>query len=132
MDAAEEPSRSIAAATPLLFIGPVNHENNKGKSIDSVATLSTMLVEPTYLQQISNATFAGDDMTKFAILAQGLSPNFRIVHHGGVPLVVQCHDSREQIVLPSSSSFQTLALKECHGSSLAGHLGTHRTLELLC
>ena len=42
-----------------LSVGPVNHGNNKGKSIDSVATLSTVLVEPTYLQQISNATFAG-------------------------------------------------------------------------
>ena len=89
-------------------VGPVNHGNNKGKSIDSVATLSTVLVEPTYLQQISNATFADADMKKFIELAQGLSPNFWIVHRGGVPLVVQCHDSREQIVFPSSGGFQTL------------------------
>ena len=71
-------------------------------------------------------------MENFAELAQGLSPDFRIVHHCGVPLVVQCHDSCEQIVLPSSSGFQTLALEECHGSSLAGHFGTQKTLELLC
>ena len=50
MDAAEKPSRSTPAAAPLLSIGPVNHENNKGKSIDLAATLSTVLVEPTYLQ----------------------------------------------------------------------------------
>ena len=95
MDAAEEPSRSTPAAAPLLSVGPVNHENNKGKSIHSVATLSTVLVEPTYLQQISNATFADADMKKFVELAQDLSPDFWIVHHGGVPLVVRCHDSRE-------------------------------------
>ena len=131
MDAAEEPYRSTAAATPLLSVRPVNHKNNKGKSIDSVATLSTVLVEPTYLQQISNATFADADMTKFVEISQGLSPNFRIVHHGGFPLVVRCHDSREQIVLPTSGGFQILALEECHGSSLAGYLGTLKTLELL-
>ena len=128
MDAAEEPSRSTAAATPLLSVGPINHENNKDKSIDSVATLSTMLVEPTYLQQISNATFVDADMKKFVELAQGLGPNFWIVHHGGIPLVDWCHDSCEQIVLPSSGGFQTLALEEYHGSSLAGHFSTHKTL----
>ena len=70
-------------------------------------------------------------MKKFVELAQGLSPNFWIVCHGGVLLVVQCHDSREQIVLLSSGGFLTLALKECHGSSLAGHFGASKTLELL-
>ena len=45
--------------------------------------------------------------------------------------MVRCHDSREQIVLPSSGGFWTLALEECHGSSLAGHLGARKTLELL-
>ena len=64
-----------------------------------------MLVEPTYLQQISDATISNAGIKKFVELAQVLSPNFRIVHHGGVPLVVQCHDSREQIALPSSSGF---------------------------
>ena len=49
MDAAEEPSKPTPAAAPVLFVGPVNHGNNKGKSIDSVATLSTVLVKPTYL-----------------------------------------------------------------------------------
>ena len=87
-----------------------------------------MLVEPKYLQQISNATFADADMRKFVELAQGLSPNFRIVHCGGVALVVQCHDSREEIILPSSGGFRTLILEEYHGSSLAGHLGTSKTL----
>ena len=81
--------------------------------------------------KISNATFADADMKKFVELAQSLSPDFRIVHRGGVPLVVRCHDSYEQIVLPSSGGFQTLALEECHGSSLAGHLGARKTLELL-
>ena len=132
MDTAEEPSRSTAAATPpLLSVGPVNHENNKGKSIDSVATLSTVLVEPTYLQQISNAAFEDADMKKFVELAQSLSPDFRTVHRGGVPLVVRCHDSCEQIILPSSGGFRALALEECHGSSLARHLGARKTLELL-
>ena len=130
MDAAEEPSRSIPAAASLLSIRPVNNENNKGKSIDSVAILSIVLVEPTYLQQISNATFADADMKKFVKLAQGLSPEFRIAHRGGVLLVVWCHDSCKQIVLPSSGGFQTLALEECHGSSLSRHLGAHKTLEL--
>ena len=69
MDAAEEPSKPTPAAASLLSIGPVNHGNNKGKSIDSVVTLSTMLVEPTYLQQISNNTFADADMKKFVELA---------------------------------------------------------------
>ena len=63
-------------------------------------------------------------MKKFVELAQSLSPNFWIVHLGGVPLVVRCHNSREQIVLPSSGGFRALALEECHGSSLAGHLST--------
>ena len=69
MDAAEKPSRSALAAAPLLSIGLVNYENNKGKSIESVATLSTVLVEPTYLQKISNATFVDDDMKRFVDLA---------------------------------------------------------------
>ena len=133
MDAADEPSKPTPTAAPPLFsVGPVNQENNKGKSIDSVATLSTVLVEPTYLQRISNATFADADMKKFVELAQSLSPDFRIVHYGGVPLVIRCHDSCEQIVLPSSGGFRALALEECHGSSLAGHLGARKTLELLC
>ena len=132
MDAADEPSKPTpTAAPPLLSVGPVNQENNKGKSIDSVATLSTMLVKPTYLQRISNATFADADMKKFVELAQSLSPDFWIIHRGGVPLVVRCHNSCEQIVLPSSSGFRALALEECHGSSLAGHLGARKTLELL-
>ena len=46
-------------------------------------------------------------------------------------MVVRCYDSREQIVLPSSGGFRTLALEECHGSSFSGHLGTQKTLELL-
>ena len=50
MDVAEKHSKSTAAAAPLLYIRPVKHGNNKGKSIDLVATLSTVLVEPTYLQ----------------------------------------------------------------------------------
>ena len=70
-------------------------------------------------------------MKKLIELAQGLSPDLRSVHCGGVPLVVWCHDSREQIVLPSSGGFWTLALEEYHGSSLAGHLGTRKILELL-
>ena len=70
-------------------------------------------------------------MKKFVELAKGLSLNFRIVHRGGAPLVVQCHDSCEQIVLPSSGGFQILALEEYHGSSLAGHPGARKTLEIL-
>ena len=123
MDAAEEPSKPTpTAAPPLLSVGPVNQENNKGKSIDSVATLSTVLVEPTYLQKNSNATFSDADIKNFVELAQSLSPDFRIVHCSGVPLVVQCHNSREKIVLPSSGGFRALALEECYGSSLAGTL----------
>ena len=76
MDAAEEPSKPTPAAAPLLSVGPVNHGNNKGKFIDSVAKLSTVLVKPTYLQQIRNVTFADADMKKFVELAQGLSPGF--------------------------------------------------------
>ena len=123
IDAAEEPSKPTLAAAPLLFAGPVNHGNNKGKSIDSVGTLLTVLVEHKYLQKISNATFADADMKKFIELAQGLSPNFWIVHCGGIPLVFRCHDSREQIVLPSSGGFQILELKEYHGSIFLEHLG---------
>ena len=131
MNAAEEPFRSTAAATPLLYVGPVNYENNKGKSIDSVETLSTVLVEPIYLKKIGNATFSDADMKSFIELAQGLSPKFWILHCGGVSLVVWYHDFREQIVLTSSGGFWTLTLEECYGSSLAGHLGTCKTLELL-
>ena len=58
MNAAGKPSKPTPAATPLISIGPVKHGNNKGKSIDSVATLSTVLVEPTFLQLISYVTFA--------------------------------------------------------------------------
>ena len=128
MDAAKEPYNPTPASTLLLSVGPVNHGNNKGKSIDLVETLFTVLVEPTYLQRISNATFINVDMKKFVELAQGSSPNFRIVQRGGVPLVVRRHDSREQIVLPSSGGFWIFALKECHGSSLAGHFSALKTL----
>ena len=43
MNAAEEPSNPTPAAAPLLSVGPVNHGNNKDKSIDSIAALSTVL-----------------------------------------------------------------------------------------
>ena len=46
-----------------------------------------MLVEPTYLQKISNATFYNANIKNFIELAQGLSPNFWIVYRSGVPLV---------------------------------------------
>ena len=129
MNAAEEPSWPTPAASALLFIGPVNDGNNKGKSINYIVTLCTMLVEPTYLQKISNATFSNANMQKFVELAQILSHDFWIIHCGGIPLVFQCSDSLEQIVLPSG--FQILATIECHGSSLTGHLDTCKTLELL-
>ena len=45
--------------------------------------------------------------------------------------MVQCHNSREQIVLPSSGGFRMLAVEECHGFSLAKHFGARKTLELL-
>ena len=45
--------------------------------------------------------------------------------------MVRCYDSHEQIVLPSSGGFQTLALEEYHGSSFAVHFGICKTLELL-
>ena len=88
MNAAEEPSKPTPAAAPLLFVRSVNHGNNKGKSIDSVTTLSKVLVEPIYLQQISNATLADADKKKFVDLDQGLRPELWIFHCGGVPLVV--------------------------------------------
>ena len=132
MDADEEPSKPTPAATLLLSIRPVNHGNNKGKPINLVAILSTMLVKPTYLQWTSNATFADADMIKFFELTQGLSPNFWIVYRLGVPLVVQHYNSSEQIVFPSSGGFQTLEIKKYHGYSLSGHLGTRKPLELLC
>ena len=69
MDTAEEPSKPTPAASPLLSVGPVNLGNNKGKSIDSVATLSTLLVEPTYLEKNSNSTFADADIKKFVEFA---------------------------------------------------------------
>ena len=122
MDAAKELSKPTPAATPLLSVGPVNHGNNKGRSIDSVATLSTVLVEPTYLQWISNATFSDVDIKNFVELAQGLSPDFWIVHHGGIPLVVQCYDSREQIVLPNSGGFGHWHLKNITRLVLQGTL----------
>ena len=98
MNTAEKPSKLTPAPAPHLSVGPVNYRNNKCKSIDSITILSTVLVEPTYLQSISNATFSDANMKKFIELAQGLSLNFQIVHLGGVPLVVWCHNSREQIV----------------------------------
>ena len=88
MDAVKKHSKPTLAAIPHLSIGPVNHGNNKGKSIDSVITLTTMLFKPSYLHQISSATFANADIKKLVELAQGLSPEFQIVHCGGVPLVV--------------------------------------------
>ena len=90
-----------------------------------------MLVEPIYMQCISNSTFSDADLKMFVELTQALSPNLRNVHCCSAPLVVRCQDSFEQIVLPSSCGFQALALEECHGSSLSGHLGARKTLELL-
>ena len=68
MDAAEKPCKPTPAATPFLSVEPVNYGHNKGKSIDSVAILSTVLVKLTYLQLISNATIANADK-KFVELA---------------------------------------------------------------
>ena len=116
----------------LLYVGPVNHRNKKGKSIDSVALLSTVLVEPIYLQLTSNTTFFDANIAKSVEFAQGLSPKFQIIHYDGIPLVVQCYDSHEQIVLPSFSGFQTLEIEEYHISSLIRHLGACKTFELFC
>ena len=49
MDAAGEPSKPTFAVAPFLSVGPVNHGNNKIKFINSVATLSMILVKPTNL-----------------------------------------------------------------------------------
>ena len=111
MDTAEEPSKPTPAATLLLSIGPVNHGSNKGKSNDSVATSPTMLVEPIYLQPISNATFSNANMKKIVELAQSLRLDFRIVHFSGVPLVVQCHDSCEQLFCQVLVVFRHYLLK---------------------
>ena len=109
----------------------MNHENNKGKSIYSVEKLSTVVAKPSYLQQISNASFFNADMKRFVDWAQSISPSFWIVHCGGVLLVVQRYYSYEQIVFLSSSGFLTLEIEEYHGSSLKEHLGANKILELL-
>ena len=67
-------------------------------------------------------------MNKFVYLAQSLNPNFWIAHYISVPLVVQYYDSCEPIVLPSFGGFWILTFEEYHGSSLSGHLGTHKIL----
>ena len=69
MHAAEEHFQPTRSAAPLLSVGPVNYGNNKGKSIDSVATLSTVLVELKYLQKNSNSIFFDADIKKFIDLA---------------------------------------------------------------
>ena len=69
MNAAEEPSKPTPAADLLLSVWTVNHESAKGKSIDSVKTLFTVLVEPTYLPQISNSTLVDADIKNFYELA---------------------------------------------------------------
>ena len=122
MDADEEPSKPTPAATLLLSIRPVNHGNNKGKPINLVAILSTMLVKPTYLQWTSNATFADADMIKFFELTQGLSPNFWIVYRLGVPLVVQHYNSSEQIVFQVLVVFRHWKLKNITGIVFQGTL----------
>ena len=48
MDPAEELSELTTASNAVLSIRSVNYGNNKGKFIDSVAILSTMLVEPAF------------------------------------------------------------------------------------
>ena len=95
--------QAYSCLSPLCWT--CNHRNYKSKSISSVATLSTVLVEPTYLQKISNSTSANAVMKIFVKLAQSLSPEFWIVYRGGVPLVVWCHNSGEQIVFPSFGGF---------------------------
>ena len=50
MHAAEEPSKPTPTEAPLLLIGPASYENTKGEPFDLVVTLSTIMVEPTYLQ----------------------------------------------------------------------------------
>ena len=87
MDQVEEPSKPTPAAFPLLSIGPVTHENAKGKPIDLFAIPSTVMVELTYLKQISDAIFSNADLKKFIELAQVLSPDFCIVYCGSVPLL---------------------------------------------
>ena len=64
MKAAKEPFKPILVAAPHLSIGAANHRNAKGELIDLAAILS-VLVEPIYLQKISNATF--DDFDIFLI-----------------------------------------------------------------
>ena len=126
-----EPSEPIFAAALHFSIRPVNHESSNSKPINSTATLSEDLVKPIYLQQVSNFTFADADMKKFIEMVQGLSLDFRIFRCGGVPMVVWCHYYHEEIVLPSSSGFQILEIKEYHGFSGKKHLSAWKILESL-
>ena len=91
-----------------------------------------MLVKPIYLQWIRNTTFSDAKMQKIIDLAQDLSPSFGIIYHSVVPLVVQCYDSHEHIVLPSSTSFHRLKIEEFHGASFVEHLSTQKKPKLLC
>ena len=77
MDAAEKPFKPTPEAAPLIC-WICKTENVKGKSINLVALLSLVLIEPTYLQLISNAMFSDPEMKKFIELAQGLSPIFEL------------------------------------------------------
>ena len=55
MDVAKEPFNLIFATALLLSVEPLNHGNAIDKSINLASTLSTVVVEPTYLQQINSS-----------------------------------------------------------------------------
>ena len=65
--------------------------------------LSTLIVEPSFLQRVSTATFDGTDtdMSTLVERARGQSPDFRVVSRHGVDLLVRvAADGTEQLVIP--------------------------------
>ena len=65
--------------------------------------LSTLIVEPSFLQRVSAATFDGTDtdMSTLVERARGQSPDFRVVSRHGVDLLVRvAADGTEQLVIP--------------------------------
>ena len=53
--------------------------------------LSTLIVEPSFLQRVPTATFDGTDtdMSTLVERARGQSPDFRVVSRHGVDLLVR-------------------------------------------
>ena len=72
-----------------------------------IATLNTILVEPSLLTRLSTAKHdpTNTDLAHFLSLACSCYSEFCIVYDSSLPILYHCHDPLPQLSLPEGNGF---------------------------